>query len=96
MEKISDNRNWDQLERAHDCLLYPENVGETLSWDEACLSDAYVDTILTDKAAKGRTGALVAIVRVVATDSVSGILRQLPRRETAVCPDCHYRISLRP
>ena len=27
-EKISDYRNWDQLEHAHDYLLYPENIGE--------------------------------------------------------------------
>ena len=30
-EKISDYRNWDQLEHAHDYLLYPENIGENLS-----------------------------------------------------------------
>ena len=33
-EKISDYRNWDQLEHAHDYLLYPENIGENLSLDE--------------------------------------------------------------
>lgn len=27
-EKISDYRNWDQLEHAHDYLLYPENIGK--------------------------------------------------------------------
>ena len=31
-EKISDYRNWDQLEHAHDYLLYPENIGENLSF----------------------------------------------------------------
>ena len=30
-EKISDYRNWDQLEHAHDYLLYPENIGENLA-----------------------------------------------------------------
>ena len=67
-EKISDYRNWDQLEHAHDYLLYPENIGENLSLDETCLSNGDVYTILTNKAAKGRKGALVAIVRGVATD----------------------------
>ena len=75
-EKISDYRNWDQLEHAHDYLLYPENIGETLSFDETCLSNGDVYTILTNKAAKGRKGALVAMVRGVATDAVSGILRR--------------------
>ena len=80
-EKISDYRNWDQLEHAHDYLLYPENIGEKLSLDETCLSNGDVYTILTNKAAKGRKGALVAIVRGVATDAVSGILRRLPHRK---------------
>ena len=80
-EKISDYRNWDQLEHAHDYLLYPENIGENLSLDETCLSNGDVYTILTNKAAKGRKGALVAMVRGVATDAVSGILRRLPHRK---------------
>ena len=57
-EKISDYRNWDQLEHAHDYLLYPENIGENLSLDETCLSNGDVYTILTNKAAKGRKGGL--------------------------------------
>ena len=80
-EKISDYRNWDQLEHAHDYLLYPENIGENLSLDETCLSNGDVYTILTNKAAQGRKGALVAMVRGVATDAVSGILRRLPHRK---------------
>ena len=51
-EKISDYRNRDQLEHAHDYLLYPENIGENLSLDETCLSNGDVYTILTNKAAK--------------------------------------------
>ncbi len=49
-EKISDYRNWDQLEHAHDYLLYPENIGENLSLDETCLSngDVYTSMKLTD------------------------------------------------
>ena len=62
-------------------LLYPENIGENLSLDETCLSNGDVYTILTNKAAKGRKGALVAMVRGVATDAVSGILRRLPHRK---------------
>lgn len=86
-EKISDYRNRDQLEHAHDYLLYSENIGENLSLDETCLSNGDVYTILTNKAAKGRKGALVAMVRGVATDAVS----EASAPETAVCQDCHYR-----
>ena len=38
--------------------------------DETCLSNGDVYTILTNKAAKGRKGALVAMVRGVTTDAV--------------------------
>ena len=80
-EKISGYRNWNQLEHAHDYILYPENIGENLSLDETCLSNGDVYTILTNKAAKGRKGALVAMVRGVSADTVSGILRRLPHRK---------------
>lgn len=49
--------------------------------DETSLSNGDVYTILTNKVAKGRKGALVAMFRGVATDAVSGILRRLPHRE---------------
>lgn len=80
-EKISGYRKWPQLDHAHDYILYPENIGENLSLDETCLSNGDVYTILTNKAAKGRKGALVAMVRGVATDTVSGILRRLPHKK---------------
>lgn len=55
-------------------------MGENLSLDETCLSNGDVYTILTNKAAKGRKGALVAMVRGVATDTVSSILCRLPHK----------------
>lgn len=79
-EKISGYRKWDQLGHADEYILYPENLGENLSLDETCLSNGDVYTILTNKAAKGRKGALVAMIRGVATDTVSGMLRKLPRK----------------
>ena len=52
--------------------------------DETCLSNGYVYTILTNKAAKGRKGALVAMIRGIATDVVSEILRRIPHRKRLV------------
>lgn len=49
--------------------------------DETCLSNGDVYTILTNKAAKGRKGALVAMIRGVATDTVSSVLKKLPLRK---------------
>ena len=49
--------------------------------DETCFSNGDVYTILTNKAAKGRKGALVAMVRGVSTDTVSSILCKLPHKK---------------
>ena len=49
-----------------------------MSLDETCLSNGDVYTILTDKAAHGGKGALAAMVRGVASDTVSAILRKVP------------------
>ena len=48
-----------------------------MSLDETCLSNGEVYTLLTNKAAHGRKGTLVAMIRGVATDAVSAVLRKL-------------------
>lgn len=53
-EKISGYRNWNQLGHPGEYVLYPENLGADMSMDETCLSNVYVYTILTNKAAHGR------------------------------------------
>lgn len=79
-EVISDYRTWNQLEHADEYLLFPDNIGENLSLDETCLSNGEVYTLLTNKAAHGRKGTMVAMVRGVATDTVSAVLRKLPHK----------------
>ena len=78
-EKISDYRQWEQLEHAEEYMLFPNNFGADMSLDETCLSNGEVYTILTSKAAHGGKGALAAMVRGVASDTVSGILKKVPR-----------------
>jgi len=75
---ISDYRSWDQLDHAEEYILFPANIGADMSLDETCLSNGEVYTILTNKEAKGRKGALVAMIRGVATDVVSTILKNRP------------------
>lgn len=78
-EKISDYRNWEQLEHAEEYMLFPYNFDDDMSLDETCLSNGEVYTILTNKAAHGGKGALAAMVRGVASDTVSEILKKVPR-----------------
>ena len=60
-------------------MLFPNNFGCDMSLDETCLSNGEVYTILTNKAAHGGKGALAAMVRGVASDTVSNILQMVPR-----------------
>ena len=61
-------------------MLFPNNFGADMSLDETCLSNGEVYTILTNKAAHGGKGALAAMVRGVASDVVSAILKKVPRQ----------------
>ena len=52
-----------------------------MSLDETSLSNGDVYTILTNKAAHGGKGALAAMIRGVASDTVSAILRKVPLKQ---------------
>ena len=55
-------------------MLFPENIGPYLSIDETSLSDSELYTIVTNKAAKGRKGSIVAIVYGTMSDDVIKVL----------------------
>ena len=97
-EVISDYRSWKQLSHAERYVLYPDNIGPSLSLDETCLSNGEVYTILTNKAAHGGKGALAAMVRGVSSDTVSEILkkvsRELRRRVRTVTTDLSSAMML--
>ena len=61
-EHLSGYLGWSEREHADRWLVFPENVGERLSVDETSLSNGELYTVVTNKAAKGRKGAIVAIV----------------------------------
>jgi transposase len=79
-DHISDYRQWNQKEHAEDWMLYSENTGVHLSIDETALSNGELYTIVTNKAAKGRKGALVAMVKGTQADNVIEVLRKIPKR----------------
>jgi transposase len=75
---LSGFTDWDQLSHAEDWVLFPENLGEYLSIDETSVSQGELYTILTNKAAKGKKGAIVAIVKGTNSEKVSQVLRKIP------------------
>lgn len=67
---LSNFHEWTEREHADTYLVFPENVGSHLSIDETSLSYDELYTIVTNKSAKGRKGALVAIIKGTAADTV--------------------------
>lgn len=61
-------------------MLYPDNTGVHLSIDETALSNGELYTIVTNKAAKGRKGALVAMIKGTQADTVIEVLKKIPKR----------------
>jgi hypothetical protein len=86
---ISDYKDWDQREHAAEWLLYPENTGPYLSIDETSLSNGELYTIVTDKAAKGRKGSLVAMVKGTQASSVIEVLRKSRSECATRCGKLH-------
>ena len=73
-DHLSNFHHWDQLEHATDWILFPENIGECISIDETALSQGELYTVITNKSAKGKKGALIAMVKGTNSDKVKDIL----------------------
>jgi len=75
---LSGYNQWNQKEHAQKWILYPDNIGPHLSIDETSLTNGELYTVLTNKAAKGKKGALVAMVEGTQSDNIINILNQIP------------------
>lgn len=62
-------------------LLFPKNLGSYLSLDETAFSNGELYTILTNKNAKGKKGAIVAMVKGTKAEDVIRILQQIPLKQ---------------
>jgi len=78
---LSDFHHWDQLPHANDWILFEDNLGTHLSLDETALSQGELYTVITNKAAKGRKGALVAMIKGTRSETVRSILEKIPLRK---------------
>lgn len=77
-EFLSDYSEWEQKEHAQKWMLFPENLGKHLSIDETSLSNGELYTILTNKAAKGKKGVLVAMIQGTQSEKVISIINKIP------------------
>lgn len=74
-------KDWKQRGHAKKWLLYPENLGPQLSIDETSLSRGELYTILTNKAAKGGRGSIVAIIAGTKAETVIEVIRKIPETQ---------------
>jgi transposase len=58
-------------------ILFPENIGSHLSIDETEISQGELYTVLTNKAEKGKSGTLVAMIKGTKAEQVSAVIKQL-------------------
>jgi len=80
-EHLSDYMDWkdtDEGIHALEYLVFPQNVGPHLSIDETSISDGELYTIVCNKDAHGRKGAIVAIVEGTAADKIIESLKKIP------------------
>lgn len=80
-EHLSDFRTWGQKPHAKDWVLFPENAGSRLSIDETALSNGELYTVVTNKAAKGKKGVLVAIIESTEAEKVINVLDKIPEEK---------------
>ena len=80
-EHLSDFKSWEFAEHAEEWLVFPDNIGFKLSIDETSLSNGELYTIVTNKAAKGKKGALVAIVEGTSSEKVIEVLEKIPEEK---------------
>lgn len=77
-DHLSNFNTWDQKEHSEKWLIFPENIGEKLSIDETSVSNGELYTIITNKKAKGKKGALVAIIHGTKSSEIIPILSKIP------------------
>jgi transposase len=77
-EYLSDYNQWDQKSHAQEWLLFPDNIGTHLSIDETSLSNGDLYTILTNKAANGKKGILIAMIQGTDSEKVIEVLKRIP------------------
>ena len=77
-DHLSDYRTWTASDHAESWLVFPENIGSKSSIDETSPSNGELYTIVTDKAAKGKKGAPVAVAEGTTSDVVMEALEKIP------------------
>lgn len=79
-DTLSDFETWKQKEHASEWILLPQNVGKEHGIDETSLQGELY-TIVHNKEAHGRKGAIIAVVKGTNPADVLRVLMQLPENK---------------
>ena len=83
-DHLSNFRTWDQLDHCADWILLKDNLGPSQCIDETMIGEE-IYTILSNRDAHGKSGAIVAMVKGTAIETVSSVLMRIPEdRRNAV------------
>ena len=77
-DHLSDFHEWNQKDHADEWLVFSKNIGTHLSLDETSISNGELYSVLTNKAAKGGKGSLVAMVAGTKADDISSVFNKIP------------------
>ncbi len=72
---------WESREYPQNYLVYPKNIAKNLSIDETVFTNDDLYTIVTSNEVKGKNGSIVAMIKGVKVDSVTKLLKLIPKRE---------------
>lgn len=76
---LSEFKDWKAKKHAKQWLVFPENMGKYLSIDETALSKGELYTIITNKKARGKKGAIVAIMAGTKVEPIIEQLLKIPK-----------------
>lgn len=77
-DHLSGFHEWDQKDHADEWLMFEQNIGTHLSLDETSISNGELYSVLTNKAGKGGTRSLVAMVEGTKTEDISKVFNKIP------------------
>ena len=80
---LSDFKDWEQKKHAKQWLIFPENIRPYLSIDETALSKGELYTIITNKKAKGKKGAIVGVFSGTKVEPIIEQLLKIPTTKRA-------------
>lgn len=75
-DHLSNYKSWDQMKHADKWLVFPENIGTHISIDETSVSNGELYTVITNKAARGLKGSVIAIIEGVSSDNIIKLLEE--------------------